>query len=411
MKRAFSFILVFVLIFSLSSSVAFAKTTLTFWNGMTGPDRATVEELVDEFNRTHPDIEIVMDIQPWDSLFQKLLPAFVVGAGPDIAAFATENIPQYAAAGVLSPINDFFEGEYMDVDSLVEATVEYARYGGNHYGVPLNFATLLLYYNKDHFAEAGLPEEPPADWDEFKEYLLALTNVPERYGLAIAAKDTIPVWPILLWGNDGEILSSDGEILIDSAETKEAVKFWSDLIINHQVSQIGLAGAEADKLFQSGKASMEVVGPWMTTGFTEAGLNFDVAPVPAGPKGPATLGTSVAMVLGKNAGNDSKKKDAAYKFFAFWNSKESQVKWSLGTGFPPNRTDLLDDPELAAHSWIPKFAAVSDDTHFYLQGTDKFREIETDIFIPAIEAILYGTKDVDMALDEAGAKLRTMLGQ
>ena len=254
-----------------------------------GTDRAVLESLVAEFNESQSEIEIVMDIQPWDSLFQKLLPSLVIGSGPDIAAFASENIPQYAAAGVLSPVDDFYAGDYLDVDKLVPAAVENGIFDGKHYGVPMDFATLLMYYNKDHFAAAGLPEEPPKNWDEFKEYLLKLTNAPEQYGLAIAVKETIPMWPILLWGNGGGILTRDGEVLIDSAETKEAMKFWADLVMNHKVSPIGLTGAEADKLFQSGKASIEIVGPWMTNGFTEAGLNYDVAPVPEGLQGQLPL--------------------------------------------------------------------------------------------------------------------------
>ena len=205
-KRVF-IALALVLILIMGTTCVSAKTVLTFWNGYTGPDRAVLESLVAEFNESQSEIEIVMDIQPWDSLFQKLLPSLVIGSGPDIAAFASENIPQYAAAGVLSPVDDFYAGDYLDVDKLVPAAVENGIFDGKHYGVPMDFATLLMYYNKDHFAAAGLPEEPPKNWDEFKEYLLKLTNAPEQYGLAIAVKETIPMWPILLWGNGGGILT------------------------------------------------------------------------------------------------------------------------------------------------------------------------------------------------------------
>ncbi|NMB13031.1 MAG: ABC transporter substrate-binding protein, partial [Firmicutes bacterium] len=395
--------------FWLCGGPAAAKTTLTFWNGFTGPDRPVLEQLVAEFNEANPDIEIKMDIQPWDTLFQKLMTAYVVGKGPDIAAFATENIPQYASAGVLAPLDDIYESGQLDPTVLVPAILENVKYEDKSYAVPMNFATLLLYYNKDHFAKAGLPTDPPKTWDEFKEYILTLTNPPERYGLAIAARETIPMWPILIWGNGGEILTRDGQVLIDSPETKEAMHFWTEIVRDKKASPIGLTGAEADKLFQTGKASMEMVGPWMTSGFTAAGLNYDVAPVPAGPKRQVTLGTSVAMVISKPAAADTQKKAAAYKFFEFWNSREAQVKWALGSGFPPTRTDLLDDPRIMEDPWVSKFAAAADQAHFYLQGTDKFRAIETDVLVPAIEAILLGRQDVDTALDDAGAQLRALI--
>jgi multiple sugar transport system substrate-binding protein len=133
---------------------AAAKTTLTFWNGFTGPDRPVLEQLVAEFNEANPDIEIKMDIQPWDTLFQKLMTAYVVGKGPDIAAFATENIPQYASAGVLAPLDDIYESGQLDPTVLVPAILENVKYEDKSYAVPMNFATLLLYYNKDHFGAA-----------------------------------------------------------------------------------------------------------------------------------------------------------------------------------------------------------------------------------------------------------------
>ena len=58
---------------------------LTFWNGLTGPDRPAVEKLVSSFNASQTGVHVTMDIEPWDTLYQKLLPAFQAGTGPDLA--------------------------------------------------------------------------------------------------------------------------------------------------------------------------------------------------------------------------------------------------------------------------------------------------------------------------------------
>ena len=59
--------------------------TLTYWAGFTGGDMPTYVELVNLFNRRHPDIKVDMTIEPWDTLYQKLPSAMGSGGGPDIA--------------------------------------------------------------------------------------------------------------------------------------------------------------------------------------------------------------------------------------------------------------------------------------------------------------------------------------
>ncbi len=69
------------------------KTVITFWNGFTGSDKDTLEALVQKYNDTNDkNIEVQMNIMPWDSLYQKLATVLPVGEGPDILAFAPERL-------------------------------------------------------------------------------------------------------------------------------------------------------------------------------------------------------------------------------------------------------------------------------------------------------------------------------
>jgi multiple sugar transport system substrate-binding protein len=381
------------------------KVTLTFWNGFTGPDRPTVEELVRQFNERNPDVQVQMEIMPWDTLFQKLLPALQTGQGPDITGYATEHIARYASAGLIQPVDDLYGPNGLDTATLVGPLLENMQFGGKYYAAPMNFATLLLYYNKDLFRDAGLdPERPPTNWDELTSYAEKLTRdtsgdgAPDQYGFVIAARQTVPMWPILFWGNGGDYVQ-DGKSVFNSPQNLETLKRFAALIRDNKASPVGLTGADADKLFETRKAAMYFVGPWMTSGFTKAGLNFGVAPPPAGPKEQVTLGSGVAMVL--NAGTEGPARAGAYEFFKFWNSKDSQVTWALGSGFPPTRTDVLDDPRLAQNPFIKEFAAVAPRAKFYLQGLQEFAAIEGEVIGPGIEAVLYG----EMSEEEAIRKI------
>src|SRR3546814_8209616 len=93
------------------------------------------------------------------------------------------------------------------------------------------------------------------------------------------------------WSSD--VCSSD----LGDPESIEALDYWVSLVRDQKASPIGLNGADADKLFQTGKAAIEIVGPWMTTGFDEAGLNYGLAKPFAGPSAENVLADVVSMGL------------------------------------------------------------------------------------------------------------------
>jgi multiple sugar transport system substrate-binding protein len=403
-------VLAMILIFTAAcGNTTDEKVELTFWNGFTGPDRPAIEELVKRFNKANPNIQVTMDITPWDTLLAKLPTSWTTGKGPDIAGFNTSLIPKYAKANLILPVDELYKGDLKGV--FGEGVVNGLKYNNKVYGVPANFATLMMYYNKDLFKDAGLdPENPPKTWAEWQKAIKATTKTKgseKQYGLVLADHATIPMWPLLIWGNGGDFISAKGKSMMNDAKTVEAFKIWSDLVINAGISPTGLTGAEADKLFQSGKAAMEMNGPWMTAGYTAAGLNYDVAPIPVGPGGPVTLADSIALVAGKN----TKNKEQVLEFMKFWNSKESQEYLSLQTGFPPTRTDMLGSEKLKANPFVLKFAAVSPTARFYLGGLEEYARINDDIIVPAIQEITMGKAAVDAALKSADEKLTKLMGK
>jgi len=241
---------------------------ITYWNGFTGPDGPVLEELVKKFNETNGKIVIKMDIMPWDSLRQKLASTLAVGQGPDIIAFHTENIGTYAKPGMVAELDDLYGPDGIDINVIPKALAENLQYNGRFYGAPMNFATLMLYYNKDLFKDAGLdPEKPPKNWDELKDYAIKLTKVSngtvEQYGFGVATRETIPMWPILIWGNGGDLIDiANKKAVINNEKSIEAVQIWSDLIKNYDISPPTMTGAEVDKLFESQKCAMYMCGPW-----------------------------------------------------------------------------------------------------------------------------------------------------
>ena len=381
--------------------------TLTYWNGFTGPDGPTVTALVNQFNKTHPNITIKMSIMPWDVFYEKLLPAFASGNAPDIVAMDTQQLPQYATKNIFAPLTSYYADSANDTSALVPGAVAGTKVNGTEYGVPANFAPLMLYWNKKLFAAAGI-SGPPQNWAQWQADVVKLSHGGKspQYGIALAENNTIPMWPILLWENGGGVTNAGvtAGMLSDSASVS-AVSQWSQLILKDGIAPQNITGAEADSLFQAQKAAMEINGPWATTGYQSAGVDFGLAPIPAGPAKTVTLADVVSMSV--NAKDSPAQVSAAETFFTWWNSKPAQIDYAVHTGFVPTITGVTA-ADLAANPDVAQFESVENTAQPYNLGT-QYTNIETNTWEPAIEKILQGAP-VASTLNSANTAINGYLG-
>ncbi len=387
-------------------------TEVVFWNGYTGPDRPAVEQIVATFNESHDDIQIKMEIMPWDSLYQKLMSALVAGNGPDIIGYSISRVPEYADAGRLQKLDDYLaSSSEISKDNLVAGLLDGASFEGSIYGVPMGFASMVMYYNKDHFRQAGLdPENPPADYAELEEVWKALlqknASGVEVYPQAFGVKATVPMLPVILWAYGADIVTADGMSGLNTPEALAAMEFVQKAFANDTVSPLGLTGQEADNLFAAGKASIEWNGPWAINGFRGAGIDLGIAKLPAGPIGPMTWCGDTVIVM--NA--DSKAKDEAWKFMEYWNSTEMQTYWASTVAFPPTRTDLdATTGELATNEDLKFFIESAAFAKTYLSGQIKASQIEEEVLTPLFEEVTRSLKTPRQALTDAHARLAEIL--
>ena len=392
-----------------------AKVTLSFWNGFTGPDGPALQKVVDAFNASQKRITVKTNIMPWDILYQKVSTAAAGNTGPDIVAMSASRMPQYIDQGLFQTTDDYYKNTHFDSGALAKAGVTASMYKGKNYGVPVNFATMMMYYNKDLFTQAGLdPEKPPATWDEFAAMVPKLTvdkngdGKPEQYAIALADHETVPMYEPFLWNAGGGITSADGKTsTLGSAGSLQALNYWVDIVKNKKASPIGLSGADADKLFTTGKAAIEIVGPWATGGFKQAGINFGLARTFAGPKAQVTLADVVSMGVPAKANETTKQ--AAYEFFGYWNSKKAQTMWAEGSGFPPTRSDAAAD--ITGNPYPAQFGApvIVNNSQVLLSGIAAGGTITTTIFEPALQKALNGNGTVDSLFADASKQVQAAL--
>src|SRR5690606_23732240 len=158
--------------------------------------------------------------------------------------------------------------------------------GGKTWGVPFQRSTIVLYWNKELFKEAGLdPETPPANWTEQVEFAKKLTK-DGQWGIQVPSSG-FPYW--LFQGfttQAGAILMNQegNETYFDKPEVIEALEYWVSLSREHKVHPPGIVewGTTPKDFFERKCAMM-----WTTTGNltnvrNNAKFPFGVAMLPAG---------------------------------------------------------------------------------------------------------------------------------
>ena len=365
-----------------------AVTELTMLTGFTGPDKPSYDALISQFNSTHPNIHVTMTAQPWATVGQKLPASWATAQGPDLATPSSDpgSIFQYITTNAAAPRtsavgtgNDKINAEAFPASVRSAFTVD-----GQLYAVPANVATLVLYYNKKLFTQAGITAAPTteAEFIADAKKLTIGSGKPTQYGLSLADHETIQMWPILQWMSGGDIIDAKGCATVNSAASVAALTTWGKLVSTDHISPVGQAGADADTLFSAGKAAMEINGPWAADGFRTAGIDLGIAQVPVGSAGPVTLGSTVPLMIEKSTRHMTE----AQQFLAWWTSKTAQTTFSTKSGFPPARTDLTTGLTPTAAT----FAAALPHARLYLAGQSSATAIDTDVYIPMIQKITRG---------------------
>ena len=262
---------------------------IDFWHGLTGPDGAYLEGMVNTFNETNTDgIFVRLSVFHWDVFFDRWVASVAAGDPPDVVIYHINEMPQYAEEGVVTPIDELAAAAGVDMSQFGETAANMSMYNGSLYGFPLDVHPIAMYYNVDMVEAAGLDAAtPPTNADELLAWAEALTvdaaadGTIDQYGISAPATNvmTFRLWWGLIFQNGGQFINDDmSEIVVSSPESAEGLQFMHDLVYVHGFAPEGQSDPDTD--FLTGKTAITFQGPWWINGFVEGGLNFRTAPVP-----------------------------------------------------------------------------------------------------------------------------------
>jgi multiple sugar transport system substrate-binding protein len=335
--------------------------TITYqvWAGTQTP---AMKEIAAAFEKENPGVHVKVQELPWPQYWSTLQTTAQGGTAPDVFWMLAQQIKPYASGKQLLDISDVVKQQNVDLSKYPQAVLKlYDQGDGKLYGLPKDFDTNGVWYNKAMFDAAGV-SYPSADWtwDDFRKTAKALTK-DGHWGVA-APIDYQGGYYNSIFQAGGKVISDDGtKSEIDTPEAISGLKFWADLHADGSSPTLKqLSDTEAETMFEQGKVAMYVSGAyWALQLYNNAALRpkIGVAPLPIG-KQRATV-TSGIMNVGY-AG--TKHPDIVKKFIIFASGEEAaQIQAKTGAVLPAY------DPPNTSKTWM---AAMPDfkDLHVFVDA-------------------------------------------
>jgi arabinogalactan oligomer/maltooligosaccharide transport system substrate-binding protein len=249
------------------------QTEVTFWHayGTGSAEEVALAKVLEAAATDLPQYKINVLQVPFNDIYNKYRTDVAAGGGPDMFIAPNDSLGDDARAGLVADITELANGKLGDYTPL---SIDGMSVEGKLYGIPESLKAVVFWYNKD------LLPTPPATTDELKALMEGGTEVSLSYGCYHQ------------WGFygafGGKIFDENWKVVADQGGVADAMAYLNDL---YQISKTnGWPKNDSDGLapFSEGKAAAITNGNWAMGDYKKAlGDKLGVAPLPAGPAGPA----------------------------------------------------------------------------------------------------------------------------
>lgn len=331
------------------------RNAVVFWDRQTTETAQLLRTIVGEFNAGRQGLPVkVENPGGYDEIFRKITASIQAGKLPALAVAYESMTTEYVRAGAVRALDDFVQDVDVglareDLDDFFPAALEtnrYPQFGGKMYSFPFCKSVLMMYFNKRVLARAGFTE-PPKTWDEFIEQcrqVKARTGHP-AYAISVDCS-TIDG---MIFSLGGEVVSGN-ETRFDSPEALRAFTILETLVkegLAYQIQpntyddRVTFAQDKTAFFFRSSSHrpyTMELMG--------NDPERWGMAMIPQGdPANPRTVlyGPNICIF-----NTTPEQERVAWEFIKTFTSKETSVRWALGTGYVPIRKSAAENPDMQA---------------------------------------------------------------
>lgn len=366
------------------------------WNTFTEHQLEAFQAIVDDFNASQSEVEVVVQAQTYDDFDEKLMQAVRNGTGPDIALDYPGTVINYLSDGFVADLSQYIDDPEIGIEDF-ESTVVPSIYAeatqfddeGTVYIMPVNTTGAVLYYNKTLYDELGL--EVPTTWDELVSNCQIIMD--EKGIIGFGFDDLTDGAQILLMQSGIEYYDAETNTVdIDSPAAVEAFEWFAQQI------DAGLFKLQPDGYFESEFGAEEIASYISTVAsypyIQEAvGDNFEigVAPIPQGDTVWAPAWNRGAIVFT----SDDATQRAAYLFLKYFTSEEVNAEWCTEFGAMSAYTAVNES------NVMQEFLATDASLVALNEGLDAVG------YIPAFSGSSTVRDEINKALQECATGLKT----
>jgi sn-glycerol 3-phosphate transport system substrate-binding protein len=386
-----------------------------------GPVTKIVDGLAADFMKENPGIKVKpIYAGTYQETIVKVLTAVKSGEAPQTAILLSTDMFTLIDEDAVMPFDDVIKTaeDKAWLASFFPAFMLNSRTGGKTWGIPFQRSTIVLYWNKEAFKEAGLdPNKPPATWAEQVEYAKKLTKHDAsghatQWGVQVPSSG-FPYW--LFQGfttqNDVLLMNEAGtQTFFDKPAVIDALQYWVDLSQKHKVMAPGVIewGTTPKDFFEKKTAMM-----WTTTGNltnvkNNAKFEFGVAMLPAGKRRGSPTGGGNFSLFKKNS---PAQQAAVLKFVKWITSPERAAQWGIDTGYVAVRADAWETPAMKKYvAGFPAAAVARDQLpHAVAELSTHENQRVTKALNDGLQAALTGAKTAAQAMKDAQAEADRIL--
>ncbi|RMG35111.1 MAG: extracellular solute-binding protein [Methanobacteriota archaeon] len=415
-------------VFSVTAAQTESKTVVTFWYTENSSEAPGVLRLIEEFEATHPDIDIDAQAKGFFSAKETYLTQYTVELEPTVFRAARDWVVEFAFQGLIQPVTDFMnETDKQDFISDALRLVTYPDSNGEEqiWGFPQLVDVPALFYNKRLVEEAGIDTaswttNTSFTWEEFESNIKAVwdANLDDGQGGRVYGFTLQGMFfggqPIY-YGHGARFFKNDiisvENININSTESREALTFLKKIVDAPYTPPWDQQGWETiNTMFTTGQVAFIQQGPWELANFLNNAPEFNSTVDNRPYAGPDNLGImrlphdengnegaplgGHAYVISSRA--TGKVREAAMEFAKFMSSTHAMVEGAIDYYHVPARESAYQDETLRnSNSWkyIEAIKRIIDRS--YKNPVDhRWAQIET-IFGTELDNYLAGEETLD----------------